>query len=88
MDLAAHYDALRKAALPRWMRATAHSTVIRFRRPLANPARLVAALARCQRQFIGTFEVAGVELVFNDWYQRARHTQRLATYALGSQAPG
>ena len=66
----------------RYCLATAHSTVIRFRCPLAHPARLVAALARYQEQFIGTFEVATVELVLSDWYQRAQHTQRLATYAL------
>lgn len=66
----------------RYRLQTAHSTVIRFRHPLASPARLVAALERCQRQAIGTFEVDTVELVFNDWYQRAAHTQRLATYAL------
>lgn len=66
----------------RYRLQTAHSTVIRFRRPLANPAQLVAALERCQRQFIGTFEVSTVELVVSDWYQRARHSQRLATYSL------
>ncbi|MDO7888259.1 2'-5' RNA ligase family protein [Hymenobacter cheonanensis] len=66
----------------RYQIQTAHSTVIRFRSPLASPALLVAALERCQRQFIGTFEVNTVELVFSDWYQRAAHTQRLATYRL------
>lgn len=66
----------------RYRLQTAHSTVIRFRRPLASPALLVAALARCQRQAIGTFEVTTVELSVSDWYQRARHTQRLATYSL------
>jgi 2'-5' RNA ligase len=66
----------------RYRLQTAHSTVIRFRRPLANPALLVAALARCRQQFIGTFEVQAIELVVNDWYQRAQHTQRLATYSL------
>jgi 2'-5' RNA ligase len=66
----------------RYRLQTAHSTVIRFRRPLANPARLVAALERSQQTFIGTFEVSTVELVFSDWYQRAQHTQLLATYSL------
>lgn len=70
----------------RYRLQTAHSTVIRFRRPLASPAQLVATLARYRQHFIGTFEVEAIELVFNDWYQRARHTQRLATYALAGQA--
>jgi 2'-5' RNA ligase len=66
----------------RYRLQTAHSTVIRFRQPLANPALLVAALERCQQQLIGTFEVKAVELVLSDWYQRAQHTQLLATYSL------
>ena len=66
----------------RYRLQTAHSTVIRFRQPLASPAQLVAALARCRQQLIGTFEVRTVELVFGDWYQRAQHTQQLATYSL------
>lgn len=66
----------------RYRLQTAHTTVIRFRRPLANPTLVVAALARCRQQIIGTFEVDTVELVFSDWYQRARHTQLLASYSL------
>lgn len=28
--------------------------------------------------------VQQLELVYNDWYQRAAHTQKLAQFALGS----
>ncbi|AHJ97918.1 hypothetical protein [Hymenobacter swuensis] len=62
---------------------TAHSTVIRFTRPLSDAPMLVARLAQYQEQFIGTFVVDVVELVFNDWYQRARTTVLLGTYPLG-----
>lgn len=62
---------------------TAHSTVIRFTRPLSDAPMLVARLAQYQEQFIGTFTVDAVELVFNDWYQRARTTVLLGTYPLG-----
>jgi hypothetical protein len=81
MDLVAHYDTRRQAALlslsrgeaapdtrrgltvlahsidQRYRLQTAHSTVVRFHRPLASPAQLVAAPTRCQQQFIDTFEV-------------------------------
>jgi len=70
----------------RYSLQTAHSTIIRFRQPLANPERLLAALAKHAQHFIGTFEVDTIELVCNDWYQRARNTVLLQHYSL--QAPG
>lgn len=62
---------------------TAHSTVIRFKTALANPAALLEKIEKYQRYFIGSFEVNRVELVFNDWYQRARNTVLLEEYSLG-----
>ncbi|MCA8830411.1 2'-5' RNA ligase family protein [Hymenobacter pini] len=62
---------------------TAHSTVIRFTEPLADAPALVARLAQYQGLYIGTFEVQEVELVYNDWYQRARNTVLLEKYPLG-----
>ncbi|QKG56539.1 mutarotase [Hymenobacter sp. BRD128] len=66
----------------RYRLQTAHSTVIRFRKPLANPALLLAVLRKYEQHFVGTFEVNTVELVYNDWYQRAPNTVLLAKYAL------
>jgi 2'-5' RNA ligase len=66
----------------RYQLHTAHSTVIRFRKPLADPARLLALLRHYEQYAIGTFEVASVELVYNDWYQRAAHTTLLGHYSL------
>jgi 2'-5' RNA ligase len=63
---------------------TAHATVLRFRRPLRNPARLLEKLAQYQHQFIGSFAVNSVELVYNDWYQRARNTVLLEEFQLGT----
>ncbi|SNC60461.1 2'-5' RNA ligase [Hymenobacter gelipurpurascens] len=63
---------------------TAHSTVVRFRAPLANPARLVEAISNYRHHAIGSFEVDTIELVYHDWYQRAATTVLLAKYALGS----
>lgn len=66
----------------RYRLQTAHSTVVRFKQPLANPAALLDNLSRYQAQDFGAFEVASVELVFNDWYQRAAHTVLLEKYPL------
>ncbi|MDO7850252.1 2'-5' RNA ligase family protein [Hymenobacter convexus] len=61
---------------------TAHSTVLRFRRPLQNPARLLEKIRQYQAHSFGTFEVDALELVFNDWYQRAGNTVLLERYPL------
>ncbi|TDN39467.1 mutarotase [Hymenobacter sp. UV11] len=61
---------------------TAHSTIIRFKTPLQNPAKLLANLKKYERHFFGTFEVNKLELVYNDWYQRARNTVVLDEYLL------
>lgn len=65
----------------RYVLQTAHSTVIRFRQPLADSAQLLATLGRYQQHFFGSFEVTTAELVFNDWYQRAANTQLLQRYS-------
>jgi 2'-5' RNA ligase len=66
----------------RYSLQTAHSTIIRFRKPLADPALLLATIAEYTQYFIGTFEVTTIELVYNDWYQRARNTVLLQKYSL------
>ncbi|GGG43064.1 2'-5' RNA ligase family protein [Hymenobacter glacieicola] len=66
----------------RYALRTAHSTVVRFTAPLRNPAHLVALLQQEQQTPIGSFEVDTLELVFNDWYQRAANTVPLGQYHL------
>lgn len=61
---------------------TAHSTVIRFRSNILGTNALLAKIEKYQHHFIGTFEVNEVELVFNDWYQRAENTVLLEKYSL------
>ena len=82
--------AFRAAGLPqsidqRYRLQTAHATIVRFRAPLRDPAGLVALLRRYEQVPIGDFELAGTELVFNDWYQRATHTVLLQRNALGAR---
>lgn len=61
---------------------TAHSTIIRFKNNLQNPAKLLANLRHYENRFFGTFEVNTLELVYNDWYQRAENTVVLDEYLL------
>ncbi|MGI4832111.1 MAG: 2'-5' RNA ligase family protein [Janthinobacterium lividum] len=63
---------------------TAHATLVRFRAPLRDPARLAALLRHYEQVPIGDFEVLATELVFNDWYQRAAHTVLLQRNLLGA----
>ena len=63
---------------------TAHLTLLRFRTGLRDPARLAAFVEQHAGQLIGTFEVQEVELVFNDWYQRAANTVLLGKHSLSA----
>ncbi len=63
---------------------TAHSTIIRFKSNILNPPTLVAKLKKYEHRFLGTFEVNKLELVYNDWYQRAQNTVVLDEYLLSS----
>lgn len=63
---------------------TAHSTLIRFRSNLLDTKQLLNKLKRYEQYFIGTFEINALELVYNDWYQRAENTVVLDKYLLSS----
>ena len=64
---------------------TAHSTIIRFKNNLANPTALLAKLKKYEHHFFGDFRVNKLELVYNDWYQRAENTVVLDEYLLCEQ---
>jgi 2'-5' RNA ligase len=66
---------------------TAHSTLVRFRSPLRNPARVIEWIQARKQAFIGSFLVDTLELVYNDWYHRTPNTVLLEAYSLGGQ-PG
>ncbi|WP_114779125.1 2'-5' RNA ligase family protein [Botryobacter ruber] len=61
---------------------TAHSTVVRFKTALANPAAFLKVLERYRSFNFGTSAIHQVELVCNDWYQRKRHVQQLGIFEL------
>ncbi|WP_207433493.1 2'-5' RNA ligase family protein [Sabulibacter ruber] len=66
----------------RYAISTAHSTVIRFRKPLQRPQAFLQKLQTCREHDFGTALIKQVELVSNDWYQRKENTQLLATFPL------
>lgn len=66
----------------RYRLQTAHATLLRLRTPPHNAARLLEVLADFRDYPLGTVQVSALELVFNDWYQRAAHTVRLENYTL------
>lgn len=61
---------------------TAHNTVCRFRKPIADTAKFISILEKYRQQDFGTFTVNEVELVCNDWYQRKKKTQVLHSFFL------
>lgn len=61
---------------------TAHSTVVRLRKPLLNKASWLEYMEGYRDFDFGTFTVDGVELVFNDWYQREEKVKKLHCFKL------
>ncbi|UOQ70392.1 2'-5' RNA ligase family protein [Hymenobacter cellulosilyticus] len=77
------HSSLQQSIDQRYSIQTAHATVARFTSPLHNPARLIQKIEQYEHHVFGDFEVGAVELVFNDWYQRAGTTVLLGKYPLG-----
>ncbi|RZJ06736.1 MAG: mutarotase [Rubrivivax sp.] len=66
----------------RYALATAHATLLRFPEPPRQPGRLMDVVERYRHADFGSMRGTELELVSNDWYQRANRVQRLATFAL------
>jgi 2'-5' RNA ligase len=61
---------------------TAHSTVIRFARPVQRPAALLDYLHRYRDCVFGVSPIDAVELVVNDWFHRRAVTYPLERFPL------
>jgi 2'-5' RNA ligase len=79
------HSSLPQSVDQRYSIQTAHATVVRFRRPVQNPRALLEMISKYEQYFMGVFEVDTVELVYNDWYQRAANTVLLEKYWLRSE---
>ena len=66
----------------RYALQTAHATVIRFKSGLVNTAAFIKRVEQYKGLDFGVFTVDAVELVYNDWYQRAANTISLGKYLL------
>lgn len=61
---------------------TTHSTIMRFKKKLQNPADLVNKIEKMRGINLGTFEVKTVLFVLHDWYNLKDKMKILAEYEL------
>ena len=85
-------DALRARGLggmldQRYRLVTAHSTLLRFMAPPADPARFAAALTELRAMPLGTMHVDTLQLVVNDWYMSSAAVETIDALALRGRAP-
>jgi 2'-5' RNA ligase len=85
-------DALRTRGLDgmldqRYRLVTAHSTLLRFMAPPADPARFAAALAELRGMPLGTLHMDTLQLVVNDWYMSSAAVETIETLTLRGRAP-
>jgi 2'-5' RNA ligase len=66
----------------RYKLVTAHATLLRFMRPLAQPARFAEALAGLRDAPLGSMRVRSVELALNDWYMSNGTLRQIETFGL------
>lgn len=66
----------------RYSIATAHSTIVRFQKPILKPELLIHLLSQYRKYEFGTIDVAKLEFVFNDWYQKKVNTNVLSRHKL------
>ncbi|MBC6111259.1 mutarotase [Pedobacter sp. CCM 8938] len=61
---------------------TAHSTIVRFRKELKDKNGFLALIEKHKNYDFGTFTVANLELVYNDWHQRQGLVKHLHNFKL------
>ncbi|KFF05454.1 2'-5' RNA ligase family protein [Flavobacterium reichenbachii] len=73
---------LKQSIDSRYTISTAHSTIMRFKENLKDPEKLIAVTEKFRDYDFGEFTVENLELVYNDWYQRAENTKVLGEFRL------
>lgn len=66
----------------RYKLVTAHSTLLRFVRPLTEPARFLHTLTQLRETPLGAMHVNALELVQNDWYMSSATLERHVRHEL------
>ena len=69
----------------RYRISTAHSTIMRFSRPLQDAAALLGRLGDLREVSLGEFTCRNIQWVKNDWYMSSDKVELLAEYALNHQ---
>lgn len=75
--LALNSSVLPKDADARYLLETAHLTAVRFSSKLRQRNELIRFLQANREYDFGSFDVAEIELVCNDWYHRAKNVELL-----------
>ncbi|MEM1123111.1 MAG: hypothetical protein AAGJ18_21895 [Bacteroidota bacterium] len=66
----------------RYVLKAAHSTLIRFKRPLQQPAKFAHFLEDNRDFPFGKSKVTTIDLVYNDWCMKAEKVQNFTTHHL------
>jgi 2'-5' RNA ligase len=66
----------------RYSLSTTHLTVVRFRKPINNKDLFLKTLHKYRDFNFGKFEIKNLELVHNDWYQRAEFVKLLSDFKI------
>ncbi len=66
----------------RYKISTAHVTAVRFASELKNPSEFAKVISAYREHCFGKFTVDKLELVCNDWYQKAQKTTLISTFDL------
>lgn len=66
---------------------TAHSTIMRFRKPQSALSELTRFLSKNRNRDFGIQDMQEIELVCNDWYHRKANTRIIASFPLKGAQP-
>ena len=61
---------------------TAHATVLRFKEKITDKSKFLKIIEKYRNHEFGTFEVKSMELVYNDWYQKAKFVKKLSEFSI------
>jgi len=68
----------------RYVLQAAHCTLLRFRKPLQSTDDFIDFAKKYQDFSFGSTKVRRIDLVYNDWYMKARNVELLISYSLGN----
>ncbi|MFD0989824.1 2'-5' RNA ligase family protein [Mariniflexile jejuense] len=73
---------LKQSIDKRYTIQTAHATVLRFKEKIIDKSKFLEIVEKYKNHEFGTFEVKSIELVYNDWYQKAKFVKKLSEFSI------